>query len=510
MNFNLFSLFQKKKSDFIVPDSMLVKRVKSLSKNSNLKVFSNIEIFHHKLKHQLDLIVYDDSRGIYIFEIKKWSFDDLKNATIQKAQNQEHSSNTLAFDNTQEIIKKKFNEITHIDGPTIYNYLLMENLSTDEYEHLNDSFKELLPQEKIIFNDSEAADIFKKLQSVSPLKSTINTDKVLGTLLTQYTKLDENGNFVLCNDEEISFLNTSLTPLAFLELGEYSSKTSLLILKSIIEVFKNNLKKVLIIKPSILARDIAYQKYLMLLEHGIIELDINAIEMLTPLELINKHLQKLKKPMIENEQMIDHQMLKKSFDVADLIICDDAYLLNDNFIAYLKHIQRKKQLLFVNLQNKEFGSEKITIENKLDPTIEFIQTIPLAKTMQLIQKLLQDVSPKEILVISNPKNKENLQEDLEFFIEESTLKVDGKKTLIEQNIEELKLATYEDMFELNVKHIILLDLCECNEKQIEYAFNLATKNVYFLYDDSCEFIELLKEKYESTQERAGVEATTDS
>lgn len=493
MNFNPFSLFQKGKSDLIVPDSILVKRLKSIAKNSNLQVFSNVEVFLHRESYNIELMIYDQYRGIYIFEIKKWSFDDLKNATIEKAQNQQHSNSTLAYDRTQEIIRGKFNEITHGDGPKIYNYLLMENLSAEQYEHLDDSFKQLLPKKKIIFSDSLTSDIFKKIESEPKIKKYDFT-QVLETLFTQYTKLQDDGTFLFCNHKEIDFLNTALKSTTHLSVNSQDAKTSLLLLKAIIEVFKKESKKVIIIKPSILSRDIAYKKLLEITEHGIIEFDMNAIELLTPLELINKHLHKLKKPMVHDIYAVDPKIFKKSFNVADLIICDDAALLQDAFVQYIQHIQKNKKTLFVNLLDSEHS-----LEYETTSSIKFLQTHPLAKTMQLLQKLLQENQAQDILVVSNPQSKEKLTDDLKYFLNENTIEIEASKTLLEQNLQELKLATYDDIYELSVQHIILLDLCDYNENQIEYAFNLATNSVYVLYDHSCEMIEMLKEKYESNQ-----------
>ncbi len=499
MNFNFFSFFKKNPSKLIVPDSILIKRIKSLSKYSNIKVFSHIDIYFHTKKETIDLMLFDDTRGLYIFEIKKWSFDDLKNATIEKAQNQEHASNTLAFDKTHDLIRRKFNEINHHDGPAIYNYLLMENLRSEEYEHLDDSFKELLPQEKIIFSDSATSDIFKKLEAANLYGvKTAQTD-VLETLFTQYTKIDTSGHLTFCSQKEQDFLNLTLSSYLSLDATVQEDKTSLLLLKAIIELFTQKSQKVIYIKPTRLAKDLAYKKFLEIIEHGIIEFDINALQLLTPEELINKHLSKLKKEPISTLADIDPKLYSKPFDIADLIICDDADQLDEEFVQYIHNIQKNKKAIFVNYHQDI--AHKHDLESAIHKTkIKFFQTLPLAKAMSLINTLLKEYEPNEIMVVSNMENREKLKEDLEHFIEERTLEIDSSKTLPEHNLSDLKLATFEDIFELHTKNIILLDLCDYNQKQIEYAFNLATENFFILYDENCEIIETLKEKYESTKE----------
>ena len=142
---SIFSLFKKKPKTRKLPDSLLIKKLKEVSKNNGLSIYENITIYHHTQSFFIPLLILDPTRGIYLFEYKEWSYDDLKNATVSKATNQDSSNKSLAYQKTHDFIKQKFNELTHNDGVPIYNYLLMENLNSDEYKHLDDSFKELLP-----------------------------------------------------------------------------------------------------------------------------------------------------------------------------------------------------------------------------------------------------------------------------------------------------------------------------------------------------------------------------
>jgi hypothetical protein len=347
------SFFKTKEERLIVPDSLLLKKIKSLSQNSNLVIFSHKEIYHHKESYPIALMVYDDLRGIYIFEIKEWSYDDLKNATASKAESVENSKNTLAFDKTHAIIKKKFNELLHNDGVEIFNYLLMENLSSDEYEHLNDSLQEILPKDKIIFSDSDTSEIFKKLQSAAPQNDTLpSKDVVLGTLFIQYAIVKESEVY-LCNEEQREFIDTKISGIHNLTAAAKSGKSYALLLKSIKELFKKERKKIIVIKPTILSKEILHKRFLELIEHAIIDIDLMAFEILTPVELANRHLMKLKMPSLDDTLYIDEKLMQKSFDAADLILCDDADVMPADFLSYLKHIQKGSDLLLVNDVNEE-------------------------------------------------------------------------------------------------------------------------------------------------------------
>jgi len=497
---SLTSYFFKKNKTLSVPDSILVKRLKKLSTQSNLLVYKDVNIYHHTNTYKIPLMVLDDLRGLYIFEIKEWTFQELKNADIQKATEQDSSLNTLAFDNTQNIIRKKFNELTHDDGVPIFNYLLMENLNADEYEHLNDSFKELLPKEKIIFSDSVESDIFKKLQDASDERKDLpSVENIIGTLLIQYAILDSKNEIHLCSDEQKNFINSELTPYEELKGVSRSGKSSLLLLKAILELFNDKTQKILIIKPTVLSCDILKKKLLEIVEHAIIEIDLTAIEILTPLELVNRHQEKLNRELLQNLE-IDSKLMNKPFHIADLILCDDSNFFSYEFIAYLKHIQKKSKLLLVNpdKENGEFQLTKnFTEENR---KVKFHKTNPHARALHLIASLLNS-GATDILVVSNSLSREKLKDDLESFIENSAKILESTVPLINQEDNKLSLCTYSDVNALSANHIILMDLCFTSKDEIKYAFNLSNISVDVLYEEDCQEIKNLRNSYESSQER---------
>ncbi len=493
------SFFKTKKKALIVPDSLLLKKIKSLSQNSNLTVLSHKEIFHHKESYPIALMLYDDLRGIYIFETKEWSYGDLKNATASKAKDAESSKNTLAFDKMHTNIKKKFNELLHNDGVEIFNYLLMENLSSDEYEHLNDSLQEMLPEEKIIFNDSDTSEIFKKLQSVAPGDHTLpSKDLILGTLFVQYAIVKAD-RVSFCNEEQREFIDKKISKLENLTAVPKSGKSYMLLLKSIKELFKKERKKIILIKPTILSKGVLHKHLLELIEHAVIDIDLMAFEILTPVELVNRHLAKLKMPLCEDRLHIDKKLMQKHFNVADLIICDNADIIPSDFLSYLKHIQKRGDLLLVNDSSQEATSIFSQSYMPLEREVCFYQTHPYAKALHLISSLLKSADPSDIVVVCSQESREKLQEDLDSFIEDETLLLDASKYLTEQKLDSILLATYGDIVELETKHAILMDLCFDNRQQIFYACNISSQTLHILYREESHEIESLKEKYESNQ-----------
>ena len=499
MNLNfLTKFFQKEEKALSFLDSILVKKLKTIAVINELDLYTNIPIYHHAKSYLIPLILLDKEHGLYIFEKKEWSYDELKNAKVEKSQNQISSKDSLAYQNTQDIIHTKFNELVHNDGVPIYNYLLMENLNADEYEHLDDSFKELLPKDRIIFSDTQAEDIVKKLELI-PKQELPSRDDILGNLFIQYTILDTDLQLHMCTNEQMKFIDAQISTTTILSGKGSTGKSSTILLKALLYKLENPTKNILIIKPTKLAADIFKKKLLETIEHAIVEIDLASISVLTPVELLNLHLTKLKKEPLVKNLFIDPLLMQKKFDTADFIFCDDVDLLEKVFVEYLQHIQQNKPLVLVDAHAKDSDFIFTRTYGKEKREVHFLQTHPHAKALQLIAKLLENNDAKDILVVANSLSKEKLNEDLEFFIKDKALLLDSSKNLIDQDFNSLCLTTYNDIVGLQTKHLIMLDLCFTKLSALELAFRLAQESVYVLYDEECDEIRTLKETYESTK-----------
>ena len=496
----LSKLFQKETKPLTLPDSILVKKLKTIATINDLSLYEDTVIYHHTKSYAIPLMLLDIQRGLYLFEKKEWSYDDLKNATIEKAENQTASKDTLSYQNTQDIIHQKFNELTHNDGVPIFNYLLMENLNTQEYEHLDTSFQKLLPRDRVIFSDTSEEEMVKKLEHVAKATTPLpSKDEIMGTLLVQYTILDDNSQLKLASEEQINFINAEINETVNLHAKTATGKSSALLLKAIYTKLKEPSKKIIIIKPTKLAADMLKSKLLETIEHAIVEIDLSSISILTPIEFVNLHLQKLKKDLLRDTLYIDPLLMKKNFHAADFIFCDDTNLLQNEFVSYLLHVQADKPLVLVNSkehQDNFIFTKKFT---KDDREVHFLQTNPHAKALQLISKLLQSNNASDIVVVSNSLSKEKLNDDLEFFIKDKALLLDSSKNLIDQEFNSLLLTTYSDIVGLKAKHVILLDLCFNDFEELEFAFDLASDSVYVLFDEECNEIKTLEENYESNK-----------
>lgn len=479
MNLNFFtSLFKKNTTQTLeLPESLLVKKLKQLAQKNNFLIFENITIYHHAKNFFIPLLVLEKKRGIFLFEYKGWSYDDLKNAKAERANNQESSNSTLAFEKSHEFIKRKFNELIHNDGVPLSNYLLMENLNLDQYKHLDTSFHELLPETKIMFSDSsEEAILQKMMKNNEEMTTTYDVSHVMSTLLIQYAIIDKDKQIYLASNEQMNFINSQLISYEVLSGPSGSGKTSSILLKAILEKLKNPKLKIVIIKPTNLACDILKKSLLSTVEHAIIELDLTSIEIITPASYINRSVE------------------------YNLTICDDSWSYSDDFTTELKTVKSNNHVIMVENSNHTVDTSTFT-KNFKNPykDIFFYQSNPYAKSLQIISTLLLTCKANDILVVGSVLDKVKLQDDLEHYIEYEATVLDGNIGLVDQNLDNLLLASYDDICSIDVKYVILIDINNADIKKIEYAFNLCRQSVYILYDDESENLNTIRNNFESKQ-----------
>jgi len=491
LNF-LSSIFKQNNKTLQTLPSLLIKELKSLANLENILVYENATLYHNVEKVTIPFFILDSSKGIYLFEYKKWSYDDLKNASISKASQQDSTQDTLAFDKKQEFIDSILKEKLNLKVP-IYNFLLMENLNADDYEHLDSSFKELLPKNRIIFNDTLQKEIVDKLSNVSNSEYIIpNPTDIISSLFPQYT-IHNKKNIFLSSKEQLEFIHQDLQNNIILNGVEGSGKTSTIVSKVIFEKMQNKDINIIIIQPT----TIACQK----LKNRLSPFNLNSIEIITPMELINKHLRKLKKKQLEVVLHIDSKLMKDTFNCADLIICDDSHLVSYEFITYLKHLQKKKPLILVQDYISENGNTLIHNLNKnyrhKNHQIIFKQANPHAKSLQIIAKLLKNHKAKDILVVSDNLRKNQLFEDLEYFIKDKAILLDSSQNLFVDKLDGLVLSSYKQISSMETKFVILLDTCISPPNEVHYAINLSTDSSFIIYEEESNDIKELRIEYEN-------------
>lgn len=493
---SFFSLFSKKTINLPFPNIPPINKLKKF--NNNIYIFNDLTIYHNSNSIYIPLLILDFKHGIYIFEHKKWSFEYLKNSTVDKSINQNRNKDNLFFNKIDKFIIQKFNDMTNTDGIKVFNFLLCENLTANEYDRFDDSIKEFLPKHRLIFTNYCEESILKTLQNTPDI--SLNKEEIsslMGSLLVQYLIINGNKRF-LATQEQKDFIDASIRGHQTLKAPFYSGKSNSLVLKAIYEKLKNPKHKTMIIAPTKTDCNLLKQKLLSIVEHSMITIDILSIKIITPIELLNIHLKELKKELLDEELFIEDTLMRKKFYVADMIMCDDSDLLTREFISYLIHIQKNSSLLLVSSEAL-FDKQQIFKNSFRSATQKFIfekiETYPRA--LQIIKELLQNHTTNDILILSTSIEMKNFIDDLNFYMYGKSSLLDGSINLIDHNLKNLTISSYDKLSSIRYKFVILLEIDLASINELVHASNLSKESVYYLYDEECQNINILREKFET-------------
>lgn len=484
------SLF-KKKQILCVPQSLLLKRLKLVAKQHNLFIYENITFYHNDKEYLLPLLLIDEKRGIYLFEYKNWSYDELKLSKIKKATNTIQAENTLAYDKIHNIILEKLSLFSNHKKLSIFNFLLMENLNIQEYHHLNDTFKTLLPEKNILFSNSQDKEIISKLQSVSKQKKNLTkVANIISSIAFQYAIVDNSLKPRLTTKEQNNFIHTKIDTQVTLSGTISSGKSSTLLTKALFEHIKDKQKKIILILKTNFATSIMKEKLNFIAKDTTLKIDTTKLEIITPLELVNKHLKRLNLPLAVSIVNLEEKLFTTTLNIADIILCDDIEFLDKEFIQYLLHIQKNKPLILVSLYNKTteqtfFFETSFRIRKKRK---EFLQTTDSCdKVVTIVKDLLNTCDKEDILVVSHPFTQSFLYEDLQNIAKIPTLLLDAKQTYKKEQLQSnIILSTYYDFYGINTKYVILLDICSAPYYELAYLFYLAQEKTFILYEEECD------------------------
>lgn len=473
MNLNIFnSLFKKesKKTNLYLCDSILVKKLKLLCKQNNYLVYENITIYHHDNNIFIPFIILDPLRGIYLFEDKSWDYNELNSHKIEKKNNVKKSKNSLSYENTTNFIHKKLAEVIHNYSIDIFNFLLTQNLSLSEYNHLNDEKKALLPNERIIFNDTKDSEILDKLKYTKDEDFNLpKTKELMASLLTQFLIIEKNKPIEFASNEQQSFILNRDYNIENLQGLSLSGKTKAIELKAILLKLENKNTTVTIIKPTVLSCDLTKIALMDLVEYSIVNIDITSIIVLTP------------------------QEFEESRVVTDYILCDDSNLLEDNFIDYLLSFSKKSKISLINSKKDIDINFKLNKSfQKYDLKMEFIKTSKQPKLLELLAKYIKLNRSKKILIVCSENRKINLFDNLKDSIKEKIVILDSSKKIIDQISSSIFLSDYNNINAQRTDIIILLDMCKLSQEELGYAINLASEKVYLIYETECDNINTLK------------------
>jgi len=347
MGLAIFSkFFHKKKHNQTHLETPLVSLIEDYAKTKEYFFFKDLTIYHRSNSIYIPVMLFIPEIGIVLFSIKKWHYQDLLTSTLKKSAYLNDDENTLAFDNIQRFIKEKLLDIAQIEDINFMNFAILPELTSKEYQLLNDSIKNLLPQEKILFDKDTIEEIEKKLSALKTHTETYNPYKILPYLCSEYMIIHHQ-NISFANKDQRKFIDTSLKQVENISAQRLSGKSHTVLLKALKEKLHNPELKIAIVVPTKLHIYLLKQLLLQLIEKSCIMLDMDEFLFFTQPELLKFHAHKINKEIVSYTK-VDPILFKKDIFLADLVLCDDAHVFNDEFIAYLQHIQKKHSLCFIN------------------------------------------------------------------------------------------------------------------------------------------------------------------
>lgn len=451
--------FNKNKNSLKVPDSILVKKVQECADENALYVFKDAKIFHHTHILEIPLLIVDPKRGIYIFEYKTWSYNEIKNLKVSKSTHENSSESSLAFETKHDYIKKRFSEVLNNDGVEIFNFVLMENISKQEFERLDDSFSEFIPQSKTLFSSDTNHEIKEKLFSTSDEKNDIlDVNSVISTLFVQNTIIDADDTVKITSDTQNNIIYHNFSGVNYISCKNNSGKTTTILLKAIYEHLQNKDKNIYIIEPTNIACELLKQKLLSTVEHSIVEVNFSKISIMTPNDFKNKK--------------------------AYLILVDSSFLMSENFMNQIIS-NNKDTIIFEDHDASKIYEFSLNDTYKKDAFVETLYGNPYAIAFVNIQRLInQNIDSKDILIIAKDKEDEDkILEDLCQFIEKSTIILNPSESLNTQELDHVLIAKYNEVFGLTRDYVFLFDPKDIEDNIYNFIVSRANKKTFVIYDE---------------------------
>ncbi len=492
----LSRLFTKREQTPALPDSILVKKLKSFAQQKNYTLFENTPLFYRTEMVEIPLLLFIPRTGLVLFEYKEWSYEELKNAKVSKVSHAQKSENSLSFQSIGDFIREKFLDLTNFDEIDIYNFVIMEQLTTSEYEMLDESFKELVPQNRILFNDSQLEDIENKLSAIQTRKKNFTLHNTMPYIFSQYMIIGDDEQIYFANEEQRAFIEAPLPALSNLVADRQSGKSNVIVQKALLEKLKEPKQRITIAALTRLQADILKHLFLQFVEYSSVVIDMDEIHILTIEEILQRHAQKLKTAPFYNND-IHRDLLKKGFEFTDILFVDDAFLLSKTYIDYCKHIQKSARLLLVNSVEDE---KTATLSKSYFGEFSFIQASEFPTLLKTIREIHQKDQTADILVFTNETSFEEIMEDIEGFTGVNVAKVDINKEIYSQNLKSVKLSVYDSKVPLHAEYALFVGCCDANYSALKYLAKASRQESRIIYEKECDNITRLKQLVENENE----------
>ncbi len=493
MNIPILSkLFSKKKEPLAQIDSLLIQQLKKVANKNSFDLFENTPVFYHSTKMDIPLAVFLPQKGLVLFEYKEWHFEELKDVVASKTSHAKSAPNTLSFENRSDFIREKFLDLSQYEDIDIFNFVLMEHLSEEEFDRLDESFHQYLPKERILFSDSTDANIEKKFSSLEPRRTDYTRNNTLPYIFSQYMILKkETPFFATKSQREFIDSKEEATQCISLYAPRLSGKSTILLQKALLAHLLHPQHKVAVIAPTLLHVELLRHLLLNIIERSALVIDMNAVEILCGDELIRRHSHALGKKTLSSK--IERFHFNKDFHFADTLYIDDSDLMEEKFVSYLLKLQKKRTLLLVNPKQV---SPTHTLEQSYHQESSFEVTSSCFTTLLKTLHKLNPPNTADVLIFTDSTDKEAMAEDIYGFTGREVEIFNMQIPLHEQQTDAILLCEYTIYNPLQCDYAFFLDPCCSDIETLSYLNFASHKKSFFLSEQECDTISKLEKELE--------------
>jgi hypothetical protein len=470
--FSLFKRFFSKTAPELSPEEQCSDNSEqkeifhSIAQAENGLLYENFHLFYQEKRLTIDLLFFIPYRGLLFGEKLQWSAEILKGSIAERPSKKNKKSPSTHLETIQAAIHQKLEEILSFDSTVCERFFWLSCLSEDEFDALDSSFHELLPKERLIFSDSAKESIHQKLAALAPtLNEPYSTIKVMGTLQSHTLLLPTNDNpyGTFLSEEQKQFLETDYADTVTTLFGEHNTgKSTVIIRKALLLLLTKPHEKILIITPTLLGGEILRNELISLAEYGVMTINHASLSFCTPKSA----------PAITELE---------SFHSASIVMCDDAYAMDKEFIdALIEH--REKRWLLLSMYNDylPISDSTLFLHNNYQKNIPFAK-IPASVDKAIITLLLelrvrlQSVTSDKIMVIlQNDEKVIDFKEAIDEYFHINARILTPQFSLQYQNLDDLIITTLENAYGFHMPHIYFVASDET--KNYTYALSRASES----------------------------------
>lgn len=448
--FSLFSRFfprkEKQSSPSPVPSNYHLFREIALECNGEF--IPDFKLFLYDTTTPIDLLLFMPHRGLYYGEKISWRFDELKEASVQRASASAKKNPTTRFNAVETALRQKLAAVLSFDSTPCERFIWLENLKKDEFEQLDPSFHELLPEARLIFADDTPLSARSKLENLAPFQpEPFSQTKIFGSLSAHTLLLPAQGSpfGIFLSEEQMLFLKTEFAnTLTTLYGSSGGGKSTLILRKALMLVLQNPGSKVLIVTPTLLAGELLRNKLVSLLDYGALKIPFDSILFSTPQASIP--LEKI-----------------KFYDDVIAVFCDDAYRMEESYIAMLKERRGDRWLLLSTALEPDTLENTFFLLNRYRGLKETFSLEAASKNGALyvligeLRKCLPETDKHDIMIIV-PESEllQPYKNALDEYFGLNCRILDSQFSLQYRNLDNVLLTTPDQCSGLRIPHLFLI------------------------------------------------------